>query len=77
MILFNPRKSTYLFLFLLMNFQLISCAKQVQNSQFKVQSLEKQELEIKVGAENTQLYLNILKGKNVGIAANQTSVLSI
>ena len=30
---------------------------------------------IKVSAEQTELYLNILKGKNVAVVANQTSVI--
>lgn len=77
MILFNLRKSTYLFLFLMMNFQLISCAKQVQKSKLKVLSSEKNQLEIKTGAERTNLYINLLKDKNVAIVANQTSVLSV
>ena len=47
MINFKTLKSTYLILFLLMNFQLISCAKQVQNAELKVKSLEKQVLKIK------------------------------
>ncbi|APZ46813.1 hypothetical protein BW723_11190 [Polaribacter reichenbachii] len=77
MILFILRKSTYLFLFLLMNFQLISCAKRVQNSELAIKTESKQQLEIKTGAENTGLYLDLLKGKNVAIVANQTSVLSV
>ncbi len=35
----------------------------------------KQELVIKTGAENTHLYLNLLKGKNIAIVGNQTSVI--
>ncbi|QTD37504.1 DUF1343 domain-containing protein [Polaribacter batillariae] len=69
-------KSTYLFLFLLLNFQLISCAqKKVQDSKLNVQSSKPEKLEIKTGAEQTDLYLDLLKGKNVGIVANQTSVI--
>ena len=77
MILFNLRKSTYLFLFLLMNFQLISCAQKVQNSDSNKTISEKNLIGIKTGAERTKLYLDLLKGKNVGIVANQTSVLSV
>ena len=62
MISFKLFKSTYLFLFLLLNFQLISCA-------------QISELKIETGAERTNLYLNLLKGKNVAIVANQTSVI--
>ncbi len=31
--------------------------------------------EIKVGAEQTELYLNLLKGKNIALVANQTSAI--
>ena len=77
MTLLNLRKSTYLFLFLLVNFQLICCAKQVQNSELKIQSSKPENNQIKTGAERTELYLNLLKGKNIAIVANQTSVLSV
>lgn len=77
MTLFNPRKSTYLFLFLLMNFQLISCAKQVQKSTLKIKKTKQQSTEIKTGADNTELYIDLLKEKNIAIVANQTSVLSV
>ncbi|AUC83911.1 DUF1343 domain-containing protein [Polaribacter sp. ALD11] len=79
MINFKPFKSTYLFLFLLLNFQLISCAQKVkvQDSKSKGQNLEKEKLIIKTGAERTDLYLDLLKGKNVAIVANQTSVLTV
>ncbi|MDG1396892.1 MAG: DUF1343 domain-containing protein [Polaribacter sp.] len=60
-----------------MNFQLISCANQVQEPTIKILNSKKQELTIKTGAENTNLYLNLLKGKNIAIVANQTSVLSV
>ena len=58
-----------------MNFQLISCAQKVQNSEIKVQSPKKEKQEIKTGSERTSLYLNLLKGKNVAIVGNQTSVI--
>ncbi|WP_299063733.1 DUF1343 domain-containing protein [uncultured Polaribacter sp.] len=76
MIDFKPRKNTYLFLFLLLNFQLISCAKQVQSPDIKVTVLEKDTI-LKTGAERTDVYLKFLKGKNVAVVANQTSVLSV
>ena len=74
MINFKPFKSTYLILFLLLNFQLISCAQKPVEIVKKV--IEKSP-SIKTGAERTNLYLNILKGKNIAIVANQTSVLSV
>jgi uncharacterized protein YbbC (DUF1343 family) len=54
-------KNTYLILFLSICFGFTSCA---QNS-----------TEIKVAAEQTKQYLNLLKGKNIAIVANQTSVI--
>lgn len=60
-----------------MNFNLISCAKQFKNAELKVKAVDKDSLKIKTGAERTNSYLNLLKGKKVGIVANQTSVLSI
>ena len=77
MILFKLRKSTYLFLFLLMNFQLFSCAQKVESETIKNKNREKDVLEIKTGAERTNLYLSKLKGKNIAIVANQTSVLTV
>jgi uncharacterized protein YbbC (DUF1343 family) len=74
MINFKPFKSTYLILFLLLNFQLISCAQKPKN---KTQKVKKNKLILKTGAENTNLYLNLLKGKNIAIVANQTSVLTV
>ncbi len=74
MINFKPFKSTYLFLFLLLNFQLISCA---QKTNPIIKKVEKKELVINTGADRTNLYVNLLKGKNVAIVANQTSVLSL
>ena len=72
MIDFKRFKNTYLFLFLVLNFQLISCAQ-------KLKSIEKNTTDasavIKTGAESTSLYLNLLKGKNIAVVANQTSVI--
>ena len=62
MISFKPFKSTYLFLFLLLNFQLISYA---QSSKLKVET----------ASARTGLYVNLLKGKNIAVVANQTSVI--
>ncbi|MCH3882689.1 exo-beta-N-acetylmuramidase NamZ family protein [Tenacibaculum aquimarinum] len=73
MINFKPFKSTYLILFLSLNFQLISCA---QKTQLKSEKVEETQAEIKIAADRTNLYLNLLKGKNVAIVANQTSVLN-
>lgn len=59
-----PRKSTYLFLFLLISFQLNACAQKPAVEEG-----------IKTGADNTELYLSALKGKRIAIVANQTSVI--
>jgi uncharacterized protein YbbC (DUF1343 family) len=72
MTIFKPFKSTYLFLFLLLNFQLISCAQKRQET-IKPEILKS--TIIKTGAERTGLYLGLLKGKNVAVVANQTSIL--
>lgn len=68
MIKLIPFKSTYLFLFLLFNFQLISCAQQVKSK--KVANLK-----VITGAEKTDVYINLLKGKTIAVVANQTSVI--
>ena len=54
-------KSTYLILFLCICFSSTSCAQKSSA--------------IKVAAEQTELYVNLLKGKNIAIVANQTSVI--
>ena len=69
-------KSTYLCWFLLLNFQLISCAQKPKMALKQVKKVEKQQISLKTGAERTALYLSKLKGKNVAIVANQTSVLT-
>lgn len=58
-----------------MNFQLISCAQTTKEKSEKKE--EQKGTMIKTGAENTHLYLNLLKGKNIAIVANHTSVLSV
>ena len=72
MTIFKPFKSTYLFLFLLLNFQLISCAQKQQET---IKPEITKSTIIKTGAERIGLYLDVLKGKNVAVVANQTSVL--
>ncbi len=72
MIKLSKSKSTYLFLFLLLNLQLISCA---QNTQKTTKTKPHKTTIIKTGAESTELYLPLLKGKRVAVVANQTSVI--
>ena len=69
-------KSTHLFLFLLLNFQLISCVKQDKSSIIKDEKTDViEKKEIITAANRTELYINQLRGKKVGIVANQTSVI--
>ena len=67
-------KSTYLILFLSICFGLTSCAQKSPVKSKKVEKL-KVEKKIKTSAAQTNLYLNLLKGKNVAVVANQTSVI--
>ena len=61
----------------MLNFQLISCAQktQNQNSKSQIQNSEKEDASIKTGAERTDLYVKLLKGKKVAVVGNQTSVI--
>lgn len=70
----NNIKSTYLFLLIWMNFQLISCAQQPKTV---VKEVAKAIAPIKTAADQTNSYIPKLKGKNIAIVANQTSVLSV
>ena len=54
-------KNTYLILFLSICFSTSSCAQKTTK--------------IKVGAAQTNLYLKMLKGKNIAVVANQTTVI--
>jgi len=56
-----------------MIFQLVSCA---QNQKSTSKKVDKEISVIKTGADQTNLYLNLLKGKSVAVVANQTSVLT-
>ena len=61
----TARKSTYLFILLLICNPLISCAQESKSS-----------ATILTGADRTELYLKKLRGKKIAIVANQTSVIS-
>ncbi|CAM1353577.1 exo-beta-N-acetylmuramidase NamZ domain-containing protein [Tenacibaculum insulae] len=68
-------KFGYLILFLVfINFQFTSCAQQQKSTIKKVAEVT---ADITVGADRTNLYLSKLRGKNVAIVANQTSVLNV
>lgn len=64
-------------MFLLMNFQLISCAQKVQNKKIEQKNTAKEIVEIIPAASRFNLYTDLLKDKNVAIVANQTSVVQI
>ena len=56
----------------------ISCGSKSKSEishDYKVLQLSQQESDVMVGANQTALYLPILKGKRIGIVANQTSVI--
>ncbi len=71
---FNVFKNTVLLFVLVM----ISCASKVKNSINEESEILKQvqnDSSIVVGANRIDMYLPLLKGKRVGIVANQTSVI--
>ena len=71
---FNVFKNTVLLFVLVM----ISCASKVKNNtnaKNEILNLVKIDSSIVVGANQTEAYLSLLKGKRVGIVANQTSVI--
>ena len=71
-------KNTYFFPIFLMFFCLISCSAQNRISTLNhmpVGITTTQAQEIVVGANNTTAYLPLLKGKNMAIVANQTSII--
>lgn len=71
---FNIFKNTVL----LFVFVMISCASKAKNKitpKDKIHQTTKNDSIIIVGANQTNAYLSLLKGKRVGIVANQTSVI--
>ncbi|WP_339895843.1 DUF1343 domain-containing protein [uncultured Algibacter sp.] len=73
---FNVFKNTVLLFVLVM----ISCASKVKNNtNAKGESLEQIQIDssIVVGSNQTDIYLPLLKGKRIGIVANQSSVVFI
>ncbi|MFV9550280.1 exo-beta-N-acetylmuramidase NamZ domain-containing protein [Algibacter sp. PT7-4] len=71
---FNIFKNTVL-LFVLVMISCASKAKNTMNSESEIVKLVKTDSMVVVGANQTLAYLPILKGKRVGIIANQTSVI--
>ena len=70
-------KNTYFFSVVVFLFGMISCKSQIKEKQSENTKIvsTKQQLEIVVGANNTDAYLPLLRDKNIAIVANQTSVL--
>ncbi|WCC46043.1 DUF1343 domain-containing protein [Tenacibaculum finnmarkense] len=73
--------SYFLLLLTCFSFQFYSCAQQQKSIPKKVATTTtnptKIPLPLKIGADRTNLYLHKLKGKNIAIVANQTSVLNV
>lgn len=68
-------KNTFLILLTCL-FSLGSCQSQKKNtSEISKQTDHQNRASIRVGASQTHNYLNLLKGKKIGIIANQTSVI--
>ena len=55
-------------------FQFISCA---QHTTKKIQPEKKSSKTINIGANRTELYLNLLENKRIAIVANQTSIIEV
>jgi len=66
--------SYHIIFLIFISFQLTSCVKQQKTA---VKKTEKTTYILKTGADRINLYLPKLKGKNIAIVANQTSVLDI
>ncbi len=62
-------------MFLLMNFQLISCAQKLQNNKIAIKKSDEKIQEIITAANRIDLYFSLLQNKNIAIVANQTSVI--
>ncbi|MFD1316912.1 exo-beta-N-acetylmuramidase NamZ family protein [Namhaeicola litoreus] len=76
-------KSTYLILvktfsFFLFGLIILSCKSPAKSDDIALDGISKDKIELKeivVGANRTERYLPLLKGKKVGVVANQTSVV--
>ncbi|WP_299679694.1 DUF1343 domain-containing protein [uncultured Tenacibaculum sp.] len=77
---FNTIKSTYLFLFLTTIFSLSSCKQtshiSVQEKKEKEIVIEKKDTLILTAADQTGIYIPKILNKNIGIVANQTSIIN-
>ncbi len=72
-------KNTYFFSVLIFLSGMISCKSQIKEkpSTHSEKTPQKQEIYVIEGAKRTKEYIPLLKGKNIGIVANQTSVLEV
>ncbi len=72
-------KNTYFFSVVVFLFGMISCKSQIREEHNKSDKKIEEQVpkEIIVGANNTALYLKLLKGKNIAVVANQTSIVSL
>jgi len=70
-------KNTYFLLVFTLFFSFISCGqnKQQNIATNKAPVSKNTSEKIETGAQQTQLYLNLLKNKNIAVVANQTSVI--
>ena len=75
--IYNVFKNTYFFWVLIFLSGLISCKSQIKEkeSDIVVKTIQKEQKEIIVSANKTASYLPLLKGKNIAVVANQTSVI--
>ena len=78
MMSFNIFKNTVLFPIIIGIVLMISCASKAKNNEsnnYEILNQVQDDKDIIVGANQTQKYLPLLNGKQVGIVANQTSVI--
>lgn len=69
-------KNTYFFPVIIFLITFISCAQKTKTDlNFDSETNTKKDISILTGADRTEIYLPILKDKNIGVVANQTSVL--
>lgn len=70
-------KNTYFFSVLIFLLGMISCKSQIKEEEAgsNVKKSQTEQIEIIVGANNTEAYFSLLKNKNVAVVANQTSVI--
>ena len=70
-------KNTYFFSVVVFLFGMISCKSQISEKGNEIDKIIDEHISknIIVGANNTDIYLKLLKNKNIAVVANQTSVI--